>query len=248
MKKHFTLIELLVVIAIISILASLLLPALGRAREQARGVACLGNMRQMGLVFQLYADSHDDLLVYQMTYDGATKGWSSIILRSEDPWSTGMAERELAVCPNDGKAKQYASGGDNSNGINGMCDYYYDYDYNNNLDKGNGPKKDMIGDIIQLHAASASQRFYRYGRPRHPGRTVFFGDSASKSAGSGFWYFMTNNFASSGDVGLIRNHAERCNLVFFDGHAEAMDQSAMRNTVSSIRASFDLAFAGAQLP
>jgi prepilin-type N-terminal cleavage/methylation domain-containing protein/prepilin-type processing-associated H-X9-DG protein len=85
--RAFTLIELLVVIAIISVLAALLLPALALAKERARTVFCLSNLKEMGKGVIMYADDHADALVpaeYD-TRNGAKfqEGWPTLLVNAK---------------------------------------------------------------------------------------------------------------------------------------------------------------------
>lgn len=77
-RAGFTLIELLVVIAIIGILASLLLPALSKARRKAVNVLCVNNLKTWGTIIQFYRDDYRGFIMYDSWANVSDGGWAAI--------------------------------------------------------------------------------------------------------------------------------------------------------------------------
>lgn len=95
-RRAFTLIELLVVIAIIALLAAILFPVFGRARENARSASCKSNLKQIGLGFQQYSQDYDGMTPGSSSANG-NSSWPSLLM----PYVKG---EQLFACPSGEKS------------------------------------------------------------------------------------------------------------------------------------------------
>jgi prepilin-type N-terminal cleavage/methylation domain-containing protein/prepilin-type processing-associated H-X9-DG protein len=115
----FTLIELLVVIAIIAILAAILFPVFAQAREKARAISCLSNLKQIGLGLYMYVEDYDEMMPTAFAavapINGGDPGCPIDYESQIEPY---VKNQQLYKCPSDGTARN----GDNCfwNGNNGV--------------------------------------------------------------------------------------------------------------------------------
>ncbi|NUQ69609.1 MAG: prepilin-type N-terminal cleavage/methylation domain-containing protein [Chthonomonadales bacterium] len=112
-RRGFTLIELLVVIAIIAILAAILFPVFAQAREKARGISCLSNLKQAGLAVLMYVQDYDETFPMSLApFPGATPDYAAAtcITTFYDRVSPYQKNAQIMQCPSKPTAVDFPAG------------------------------------------------------------------------------------------------------------------------------------------
>ena len=229
MKKHericligsFTLIELLVVIAIIAILAGMLLPALNSARARARQAACVGNMKQIGTLALMYADSYDGFIFATSKSDHFLdkRTWANslwVFQTSTSSIPTFEQKTKMFYCPTTTSA-DYTKGGGTTYGWRERLAWYC---------RGNNPGKNG-------HANYRGSCVAGCGTICHIRIESIVTASVVSLCGESTGYGINEESASSDTAtpyipsGAKLNHNNSMNMIFADGHVANLKKNEL---------------------
>lgn len=206
----FTLIELLVVISIIALLAAILFPVFGRARENARRSACISNLKQIGIGLMQYTQDYDEIMPFMDVHVAPPGAYSGGWMHTLQPY---IKSYQVYKCPSDSAANPSASNDQSSYGVN-ACGWKDKISLH-------GPISTFIsGQLKAVHMSVIG----------NPSTTIFLGDRNGPWSTPQWCDVATNNFynASSDPItfdGFTERHLSTIATMFADGHAKAIKLS-----------------------
>jgi prepilin-type N-terminal cleavage/methylation domain-containing protein/prepilin-type processing-associated H-X9-DG protein len=241
-RKAFTLIELLVVIAIIAILAAILFPVFAQAREKARAITCVSNLKQIGLATLMYIQDYDETFPYAQGNDQAARPTVANLvdpyikagqLNVNDLGGNAWPETSVWVCP-DGKT--WDIGGDHD----GFFDYAYNFLYLTDVNAANNFVPNWTNNQADWGIWAWNQPGRSLGAVDHPSATVMWtdaGHSDGPNAGPGCgayggncdtWVTLMTPLAlvNNGPTDWLSvpdpRHSQQANIAWCDGHVKSM--------------------------